>query len=125
VSRTAAEFSKPVKRAALKRSGGVCEATGEWYGLQLGQRCAAPLSHGVEFDHIILLAVSEDSSLENCAAVCPRCHAFKTRKRDIPVAAKTKRQGDKANGIRSRGPAMPGSRRSPWKKKIGGGVERR
>lgn len=32
------EFPKPVKRDALKRSGGLCEATGEVYGLEPGQR---------------------------------------------------------------------------------------
>jgi 5-methylcytosine-specific restriction endonuclease McrA len=93
------EFTKPVKRTALKRSGGLCEASGTWYGLDTGKRCNAPLSHGVEYDHIVLDANSKDNSLENCAAVCVRCHSIKTAKHDTPLAAKTLRQQDKASGI--------------------------
>jgi hypothetical protein len=94
------EFTKATKRAALARSGGLCEAVGEWYGLPAGQRCGVPLACGVEFDHIDLDANSKDNSLENCAAICRRCHGWKTRNRDIPLAAKTLRQQDKARGIR-------------------------
>lgn len=94
------EFSKPVKRQALKRSEGKCEGLGTWYGLEEGQRCNAPLSKGVQFDHVDLDANSKDNSLDNCAAVCIPCHEHKTRTRDIPLAAKTLRQQDKANGIK-------------------------
>lgn len=100
-----AEFTKPTKRAARKRSGERCEAVGEWYGLGPGQRCNAPLSRGVEFDHIDLDANSRDNSLENCAAICIPCHRYKTAKHDIPLAAKTLRQQDKHRGIRT-GPRM-------------------
>lgn len=93
------EFTKPTKREALKRSQGACEAVGEWYGLKPGQRCGMPLSRGVQFDHIILDANSHDNSLGNCASVCVPCHEYKTRKHDIPLAAKTVRQRDKAMGI--------------------------
>lgn len=112
-------FSKPVKRAARKRSDGLCEAIGEWYGLPAGECCNAPLSKGVEFDHIDLDANSHDASLENCAAVCKLCHATKTAKHDIPLAAKTLRQQDKDSGIR-KSSAMPGSRNSKWKKLMNG-----
>jgi 5-methylcytosine-specific restriction endonuclease McrA len=118
------EFSKPVKREALKRSGHLCEATGEMYGLSAGQRCNAPLAYGVEFDHVVLHANSGDSSLENCAAVCIKCHKHKTAKHDTPMAAKTVRLQDKALGIRKRS-TFPGGRDSPWKMKIGGRAERR
>lgn len=110
-------FTKPVKRAALTRSGGLCEAVGTWYGLAAGQRCNASLGGGVEFDHIDLDANSKDNSLENCAAVCPRCHSIKTRTHDIPVAAKTLRQQDKKRGVvkpkgsiasRPKAPKLPG-----------------
>jgi len=93
------EFGKPVKRQALQRSGGKCEAIGEWYGLNPDQRCNQPLSYGVEFDHIDLDANSKDNSIANCAAICLPCHRHKTRHHDIPVAAKTLRQQDKARGI--------------------------
>lgn len=94
------EFTKPTKRFALKRAGGFCEAWGSMYGLGKGVKCGAPLSRGVQFDHIILDANSHDNSLENCAAVCLVCHGIKTSKYDTPLAAKTLRQQDKANGIK-------------------------
>lgn len=113
-----AEFKKETKRLALKRSGGLCEAVGRLYGLEPGQRCNAPLAYGVEFDHVILLANSHDNSLENAAAVCKRCHSHKTRRVDIPTAAKTVRQQDKLGlGIRKRG--WP---KSKWRKKVSGEV---
>ena len=93
------EFTKQTKRDALLRSGGKCEATGPWYGLAEGQRCCIPLSYGVQFDHIDLDANSKDNSISNCAACCPRCHAYKTRTHDTPKAAKTLRQQDKHLGI--------------------------
>ncbi len=93
------EFSKKTKREALARSGGQCEAMGGLYGLPSGHRCGLLLSFGVEFDHVNLVANSKDNSLENCAAVCIKCHDWKTRKHDIPMAAKTVRMQDKANGI--------------------------
>jgi 5-methylcytosine-specific restriction endonuclease McrA len=121
-----AEFTKPTKRAALHRAGGVCEATGELYGLPAGTRCGRSLAHGVEFDHVILDANSKDNSMENCAAVCPPCHKHKTAKHDIPVAAETLRQQDKHRGIRRRkGAPMPGSRASGWKKPMNGPAVRR
>ena len=95
------EFTKPTKREALKRSGGKCEATGGHFytNLDEGQRCGIDLGKGVHFDHVDLDANSKDNSLANCAAICPRCHAWKTRTLDIPKAAKTVRQQDKDNGI--------------------------
>ena len=120
------EFTKPTKREALARSGLQCEAVGSWYGLPAGQRCGCDLAYGVEFDHIDLDANSKDNSLANCAAVCPACHRFKTTKHDIPLAAKTVRQQDKHNGIRTRkGPVLPGSRASGWKRKMNGEMVRR
>ncbi len=113
-----AEFTKPVKREALKRSGGLCEAVGTLYGLQPAQRCNAPLAYGVEFDHVILEANSHDNSLGNCAAVCKRCHGWKTANHDTPTAAKTVRQQDKLGlGIRKRSsfPKPPPGSRWDWK----------
>ena len=109
------EFSKATKRAALRRSGGHCEATGSVYGLDPGQRCDAPLSQGVEFDHYPVPATERDSNgLENCVACCPTCHGRKTRTFDIPIQAKTKRVSDRhlgvvkpSGGIQSRGFPKP------------------
>jgi hypothetical protein len=86
------EFSAKTRKEALRRSGKQCEAVGAWYGLPDAQRCPADLSRGVEYDHYILDANSKDNSLENCKAVCPKCHAWKTANRDTPTAAKTVRQ---------------------------------
>ena len=83
------EFGSKVRKLSLKRSGLVCEAIGSWYGLPEGQRCARNLGEGVQYDHLILDANSKDNSLENCRAVCPKCHAWKTANRDTPLAAKT------------------------------------
>ena len=118
-------FSKPIKREALARSGRRCEATGATYGLPDGQRCSADLGYGVEFDHIILWANSRDSSLDNCLAVCPKCHRFKTTTHDTPKAAKTVRQRDKNDGITNDRQSMAGSKRSAWKKKMSGEVVKR
>lgn len=90
------EFTKKTQREALKRSGMKCEAVGAMYGLETGKRCEADLAYGVEFDHIVLDANSKDNSLENCAAVCIKCHRWKTAKHDIPMAAKTVRMEDRA-----------------------------
>ena len=95
------EFGKPVKREALKRSGGRCEAVGELYGLAFGTRCNAPLSHGVEFDHFPIAATEPDcTGLDNCVACCPSCHRWKTSHYDVPAQAKSKRVRDKHQGIR-------------------------
>lgn len=102
------EFTKATKRLALRRSGGLCEAIGAWYGLEPGTRCNTSLAAGVQFDHIDLDANSKDNSLANCAAVCIRCHEIKTRTHDIPVAAKTLRQQDAHRGIKAAKRPMQG-----------------
>jgi 5-methylcytosine-specific restriction endonuclease McrA len=112
------EFTKQTRRDALKRSGMLCEAVGAMYGLTDGQRCNAPLSHGIEYDHIVLDANSKDNSLENCACVCIPCHRWKTAKHDTPMAAKTVRMQDKARSIRTApvkklsGPGFPKSEKA-------------
>lgn len=86
------EFAGKTRKLALIRSGKRCEAVGAWYGLPIGKCCNNDLSLGVEYDHYILDANSKDNSLENCRAVCPKCHAWKTANHDTPTAAKTVRQ---------------------------------
>jgi len=100
------EFTKKTQREAFKRSGFKCEAIGAMYGHPDGHRCNADLAYGVQYDHIVLDANSKDNSLENCAAVCIKCHKWKTANHDIPMAAKTVRQQDKARGIKTK-PANP------------------
>lgn len=106
------EFTSKVRKAALKRSGLVCEAVGAWYGLPEGQRCTRSLGDGVEYDHFILDANSKDNSLENCRAVCPSCHRWKTSHIDVPTAAKTVAQS--LMGMKTRPKArIPSPPKSP------------
>jgi hypothetical protein len=118
-------FSKPVKRAALERSGKRCEAKGDLYGLPDQITCGASLAYGVEFDHFILWANSRDSSIDNCVAVCPSCHRYKSTKHDTPLAAKTVRQRDKHAGVTETRNPLPGSKASKWKRKMDGSVVER
>lgn len=120
------EFSKQVKREALKRSGGLCEAVGSVYGQPPNQRCNWTLSQGVEFDHYPEPATDEGSNtLENCVACCPSCHHFKTSTYDVPMQAKGKRVSDKHLGIKKPRNPFPGSKASGWKRKVDGTIERR
>lgn len=120
------EFSKATKREALARAGGHCEAIGVVYGLSPGQRCDAPLSYGVEFDHYPIRAGDGGSShLENCLAVCVRCHRWKTHRRDIPDHAKEQRIVDKYLGVVRPGNAFPTNRKGRYRKRIDGRVEPR
>lgn len=119
-----AEFDKPTKRAALKRSGNRCEGSGPRYGLPEGKRCNNDLAYGVIYDHDDPEANSKNASLENCRCICPKCNRFKTNEIDIPTIAKTVRQQDKNNGIR-KSSSMPCGRRSPFKKKMSGEIVRR
>ena len=95
------EFTKQTKRNALDRSCGHCEAVGILYGLKANKRCDFPFGIGVQYDHVNAIR-HDDNSLKNCAAVCVKCHAFKTAKIDIPKHAKVKRTNDKHNGIKSK-----------------------
>lgn len=117
------EFKKPVLREAKARSGGFCEAVGEVYGLPAGQRCNAPLSHGVEFDHYPSPATDPGSdTLENCVACCKSCHRFKTSHYDVPMQAKGRRIRDKSNGIRKPTSSFATNRNGRFKKKMNGEV---
>ena len=95
-------FSAKVKRQARERSGGLCEAVGEVYGLPPGQRCNAALAgKRVEIDHYPIPATDEGSdTLENAVACCVKCHAHKTATYDVPMQAKGKRLALRDLGIR-------------------------
>lgn len=115
-------FSKEVKRQALARAQGKCEAVGPLYGLPEGVRCNANLGMGFDWDHVVAWSISGDSGADNCACICRPCHRFKSTKHDTPRAAKTKRQADKANGIRNDRGRMAGGKKSRFKKKLDGTV---
>ena len=88
MSRT--EFSRATRRAALARSGKLCEASGVRYGLAEGVRCNGPLWCGVEFDHDLPDVLEGGNGLDNCRAICIKCHRFKT-KNDIRQCLSTQR----------------------------------
>lgn len=109
------EFPAKVMLAAFERAKDKCES------------CGAPLTVGkFHYDHVIPDAMGGTPTLENCAVLCVGCHSAKTGKRDIPTIAKMKRQRAKHIGAFAKsGRPMPGSKASPFKRKINGQVERR
>lgn len=108
-----AEFSAATKTAAYERSGGHCEI------------CTKPIrqGEGPHYDHIVPAAIGGSADLSNCQAVCKTCHANKTATIDVPEIARSKRLYKKRiNTKQRRGPAMPGSKASKWKRKMNGQV---
>lgn len=76
-------------------------------------------------DHVIPLEISRDDSDDNLRPAHKRCHSRKTAESDVPAIAKAKRVKAKHEGaFQTRNP-LPGSKRSKWKTKIGGGWVRR
>lgn len=123
---TRREFDKPTRRAALARSGNRCEAEGALYGLDAGVRCNANLGDGMHFDHVLPDGLDGEPTLENCGAVCTRCHDWKTRHRDRPAIDKAKRVEEKRLGLRKpKSRPMQGSRASGWKRPMNGPAHRR
>lgn len=85
------EFSKQVKREALRRANKKCE----------GENCHALTGVKFHFDHVIADGLGGEPTLENCAVLCHVCHNQKTSKHDVPLIAKVKRINDKHSGIRT------------------------
>jgi len=112
------EFSKTVRREAIRRSEGRCEAVGIVYGLEPGQRCNGDLARGLEIDHYPIPATEAGSDeLGNAVVCCLVCHRKKTANFDIPVQAKTKRVSDKHRGIdKPRGFRRPAGMKFNWSK---------
>lgn len=108
-------FPAKVMLAAFERAKDHCES------------CTARLVTGkFQYDHRIPDAMGGEPTLENCEVLCTSCHSGKTRLGDIPAIAKVKRIRAKHAGIKkATGRPMDGTRRSPFKAKIGGGWERR
>lgn len=111
------EFSKKTKAAAMLRCQGKCE--------ECGDKLLQP-----EYDHIVAAALGGTADFDNCMVLCKSCHAHKThnwkdgdRKR-INKANRLRAKAQAEIGQKSKAP-MPGSRRSKWKRKLNGKVERR
>ena len=91
-------------------------------------RCYQKIDAGKawDIDHIIPLGLGGTNEAKNLQILCKPCHQSKTSQSDIPRIAKTKRL--KARHLGARSPStrpIPGSRRSPWKRKLDGSVVRR
>ncbi len=88
------EFPQKVRRSALERSGGQCEAVGERYGHATGERCGRAVRKGrVHFDHYPRGAHDphpDTVTLGNCLATCPECNTYANNKFDTPREAKMK-----------------------------------
>ena len=107
-------FSKTTKIAAFERAKGHCECG-----------CGVKILAGeVEYDHRIEVALDGNNSLENCVVLRSKCHRSKTSARAAPVA-KSKRIAEKNMGLRKTLRPLPGSKASPWKRKMDGTVVRR
>jgi 5-methylcytosine-specific restriction protein A len=119
------EFPAPVRRAAIQRANGECEAVGGRYGLLPGQRCGAVLGPDRAIDHELPDWMGGEPVLENARVVCGACHRIATRG-DAADRAKAKRNADRHTGAKapSRRP-MAGSRNTPLKKRLDGTVEPR
>lgn len=89
------EFTAAVKRQALERSGGQCEAVGERYGLPHGVRCHRRVhARRVNYEHYPRGAHDphpETRQIGNCWAICPECNAYAAAKFDTPREQKIKR----------------------------------
>ena len=108
------EFSKQVKRDALRRADKKCE----------NSKCGALFGVKFHFDHVIADGLGGEPTLENCAVLCHACHNEKTRKHDVPLIAKTRRIQDRHLGIKKLS-RFPCSRNSRFKRKIDGTVVER
>lgn len=78
-----------------------------------------------EIDHNVALINGGENRESNLACLCAWCHKAKTRS-DVAEKAVTARKKKAMHGMKTpKGPPMPGTRRSKWRKKINGEVERR
>lgn len=108
------EFDKRVRAQAAERAKGHCE------------RCATKLMAGsYHYDHITPDGLGGEPTLENCQVLCLTCHKGKTVSEDNPRMQKADRIRKKhVYGIRPKS-RFPGSKDSPFKKRIDGSVVRR
>jgi 5-methylcytosine-specific restriction endonuclease McrA len=95
------EFTLATKLAALRRSGGRCEAVDA-----TGKRCNFIFKRTpgeYEIDHVNPAAFCDgDVSVGNAAVLCCSCHATKT-KQDITLIAKSNRITKKEFGLSKSG----------------------
>lgn len=120
-------FTKTQKREMAVRSGGVCEA-GKWgtykmYGMADADVCHRPAKI---FDHVTPTELSQRPvTVDDGLHVCDVHNKVKTHGRDRPMIQKAKDIREKNMGITHQKKIIPGSRKSPFKRKFNGTVERR
>lgn len=136
------EFSTAVRKAAWERADGRCEGfvaiteeetTRRWplpYNAPVGslRRCNAPIDlGGFHYDHIDpdYFGANDRANLSNVQVLCTQCHKDKTKK-DIKDIAKSKRiVAKRIKAKKPRGRPIMGSKRSGWRIRMSGRVERR
>lgn len=108
------EFTRKTRAEAFARCGGKCEG------------CGARLKAGEgEYDHRIPCAHGGEATLENCQVLCRGCHKAKTA-RNKAETERAKRRADKHSGAwKPSSRPIPGSRNTPFKRKINGETVRR
>ena len=114
------EFSRTVKLKVFERAEGRCESCGT-------KLYAQDEKHVVraEVDHVLPDGLGGDATEDNAQLLCHWCHKGKT-KTDKSRMDKAERQKAAHLGLKTRkGQAMPGTRASGIKMKIGGGWEYR
>ena len=103
-----------VRLRVFEAHGGVCHLTG---------RKIAP-GDKWELDHIVALVNGGENRESNLAPALSSAHKEKTRQ-DVATKAKDRRVRSKHLGIAAKKSTLPGGRDSEWKRKIGGGWEKR
>lgn len=101
-----------VKLRVWNRYGGVC------------QICFTRIPSGPEYDHRVAIANGGENRETNLWPVHPKCHRIKSRDDLATKAADYKTQLHHL-GIKKPRRPMPGSRASPFKRRMDGTVERR
>ena len=86
------EFSAKVKMTAFDRC---CK-----YGIPYCELCGIVITGRPEYDHIKPDGLGGEPALENCQAICTKCHKLKTHGGDRPVMAKADRQKKSAAGVK-------------------------
>lgn len=91
------------------------------------QRCGWRLLPGTrwEVDHVIPLSLGGTDEANNLQVLCQACHGSKTAREDLPALSKVRRMRARHLGAHRPSKVMPGARKSTWRKRMDGSVERR
>lgn len=89
--------------------------------------CGGRIQAGEAWDvsHVIALEAGGTDEPANTLPAHRTCHRQHTSEHDAPLIAKTRRQRQKHLGIKRATRPMPGSKASPWRKRLDGSVQRR